>query len=566
MKRRRCTTCKHTMKGHKKSKCLKHERLFFENGDVYIGNVYDNKPSGYGTLESTELTYKGEFQDGQRHGFGTETRANGQEYIGGWSKDKYEGKGSLTLEDKSVHEGAFVNGKLHGTGSVKTSTFSYFGQFRQGVYHGQGALQTVSGTYRGNFYWGVQNGQGTYTWSNGDIFTGVWRKGYRCGRGIMSTPEGTYTGNWLHDVKHGHGRLTSSLTGVYDGQWKGDRRHNQGVQTYLDGTTYSGGWSKGKKTGFGIQNWPNGDFYKGFWVKGEYSGRGTFQCNHCTYTGEWTRGQRSAVFTETYENGSSLRGPWMNDVKHGVFVDHNGTKSMYIWGTPRDFEHLYAAKAATKRALFKKEYDAARIICEFFPKVLSWTLLLHHDADGQLLSLVSTKDIHTWVKKHLWTLFRCKRFRFIENLVSLCGSQDMEHMPSHTPELFDTLSHDFVANPWIVNGVSYSGTTKRKLLEGLHLGELGRCPPKDPFTRLPFTEASGVYLDAKHVRVARKIYKTFMNHFGTEPCLRQMAYSFDLEDFQESIQNARAVKDIQTLRRLMKERDDFIRLQRGQVP
>ena len=381
----------------------------------------------------------------------------------------------------------------------------------------------------------------------------------------MTTNEGSYTGQWLHDMKHGHGRMTSSLTGVYDGHWKGDRRHKQGVQTYLDGTTYTGGWCKGEKTGFGIQKWPDGDFYKGFWIKDEYNGRGTLKYNHCTYKGEWTHGQRSGVFSETYENGSTLCGPWMNDVRHGVFTDQNGLKSMYIWGTSQYFEHLYAAKAAVKQALLNKEYDVARIICEFFPNVMSWNFLYHHDVDGQLLSLVSTKVIHAWIKKHLWTLFRCKRFRFIENIVSMCDSQDMEHMPTHTPELFDTLSHDFVANPWIVHRVSYSESTRRKLLEGLHLGELGRCPPKDPFTRLPLTEASGVYLDAKKAREARKIYKIFMDRFGKTPDIQDMAYSFDLEDFQESIQNARDAKDITTLRRLMKERDVFIR-QRGQGP
>lgn len=564
MKRRRCTTCKHTMKGHKKSKCVKDTRLYFQ-GAVYTGHVYDNKPSGQGTLESPIMTYKGEFVDGQRHGFGIETHKNGQKYIGHWSKDKYEGKGSLTLEDQSVREGTFANGKLHGHGSVKTPTFSYVGQFKNGVYHGLGTLQTEHGTYNGNFFYGSQDGHGSYTWANGDLFTGHWRRGYRCGRGIMSTQIETYTGQWLHDVKHGHGRMTSSLTGVYEGQWKGDRRHNQGVQTYLDGTTYSGGWSKGQKTGFGIQKWPDGDFYRGFWLKDEYNGRGTLNYNHCIYTGDWNRGQRFGVFTETYEDGLTLCGPWVNDVRHGVFTDQNGTKSMYIWGTSQEFRHLYSAKAAAVRALDNKECDTARIICEFYPNALSWAFLFEHDTNGHLLSLVATERIHAWVKKHLWTLFRRKRYRFIEKLVSLCDSQDMEYMPSHTPELFDTLSHDFVANPWIVHQVSYSESTKQKLLEGLHLGELGRCPPKDPFTRLPLTESSGAYLDTKQVCVARKIYRTFMNSYGKAPCLQDMAYSFDLEDFQESIQNAREAQDITTLRRLMKERDAFIR-QRGTGP
>jgi hypothetical protein len=49
----------------------------------------------------------------------------------------------------------------------------------------------------------------------------------------------------------------------------------------------------------------------------------------------------------------------------------------------------------------------------------------------------------------------------------------MEKFPENslidtTPELFDALSKDFVANPWIVHTQSYSEETKNKLLEGLH--------------------------------------------------------------------------------------------------
>lgn len=563
MKRKRCRTCKHTMRGHKRRFCSKEERLILEDGaSVYVGSVYQNKPSGYGFLDSKDCQYKGQFLSGKKHGYGVQTHADGTEYIGEWANDTYHGKGSLTLSDATIYEGLFENGLLNGYGCIKSATSEYYGILLNGQYHGKGTLKTNEGAYYGDFLHGVKHGKGVFKWTNGDLFSGFWRRGMRCGKGTLTTQEGMYVGQWLHDLRHGRGRFSSQYTGVYEGFWKDNQRHNQGKQTYKDGTIYEGGWSKGKKTGYGTQTWPDGDVYKGFWLKDEYNGRGTLRLGNCTYTGEWVAGQRVGLFKECNDDNTTLSGTWVNDVRHGVFENQDGKKFMYIWGTLQHFDYLFKAKQSLRQSLAKKEYDTAQIIGEYYPNILSWTLISTYDTDGLLLKQLPQKRIHEWTKKHMWFLFRQGRYTFMETLVSLCDTDIVDRLCTHVPQLFDHLTHDFVANPWMVHHISYSSKTKQRLLEGLHLGELGRCPPKDPFTRNILTESSGTYLNKKNTRFARDLYKLFMDTFDVQPTIREMAYSFDLDDFEESIRNARDAKDIQTLRKLLQQRDAFIQQRR----
>lgn len=557
MKRRRCTKCKHTMKGHKKRNCREHVRLEFD-GFVYTGSAYDGVPSGHGRLESENFTYTGQFLAGKKNGTGTEVTSAGRTYAGEWQNDKYHGQGRLVYGDRRVREGTFYHGRLHGSGTSRSNTSLYVGQFHHGIYQGQGTLTTHAGMYRGNFLYGEQHGRGSFTWTNGDIYSGNWRRGMRYGTGIMTDATSTYTGNWRRDVRHGLGTRVCTQTGVYEGEWKKDRRHNQGTQTYVNGVQYVGGWCRGQKTGHGTQRWPNGDHYTGFWSSGRYCGRGTLTLRDATYTGEWSDGKRVGLFVETRADGSRWSGPWSDDVRLGIFHGPDNKRQMYVRDSLISFDHVYEAKEAIKRALSSGAIECALVIGEFYPSIVSWSFLFDCDQNGRLLKLATREQIHLWVRKHSWTLYRKGRYAFIEALVSHSSRDRIQRVSERAPELFDQITHDFVADPWIVHTVSYSEATKAKLLRGLHLGEFGRCPPKDPFTRQLLTESSGVYMHQMSASVARKVYQAFMGAIEDTPTMREMAYSFDLADFELSLRNARAAKDTATIRRLMKERNMFI--------
>jgi hypothetical protein len=125
------------------------------------------------------------------------------------------------------------------------------------------------------------------------------------------------------------------------------------------------------------------------------------------------------------------------------------------------------------------------------------------------------------------------------------------------------VTHDFVANPWVVGHVSYSLSTKNRLLEGLHLGEIGRCPPKDPFTRLKLSESSGVFL-SQTKKEAKHVYKIFGSILGKTSAISDLAFQFDMQDYEKMITNARDARDYNTLRTLMTERNEFIQRRRSQ--
>jgi hypothetical protein len=60
----------------------------------------------------------------------------------------------------------------------------YSGKCKDGLAHGQGQA-TGQDTYNGQFRKGLPDGTGTYTWANGDIYTGEWSNGFREGEGAM---------------------------------------------------------------------------------------------------------------------------------------------------------------------------------------------------------------------------------------------------------------------------------------------------------------------------------------------------------------------------------------------
>ena len=556
MKRPRCRSCKHTMKGHKKRRCEKEKTIKYEGGAQYNGSIYNNLPSGYGVFDSEDTTYRGQWLAGKRHGEGTENWTNGRSYTGVWRSGLFHGQGVLVVECGTVYEGNFHTGTYHGQGKLTAATGSYSGQWNHGTYHGIGTQITTEGVFKGQFYYNIRHGEGTFTDVHGNIYSGKWRKGMREGRGVYTTDDGTYSGDWSHNLQSGNGRWVSKRHGIYIGQWKRGKRHRKGIQTYTDGTTYDGGWSKGERTGFGLLTWPDGSTYEGFWLKDQYNGRGTLTRDNNSFFGEWNMGMREGIFLETLPDGSTSKGPWVNDLRHGTFEKDDG-RFLYIWNTPVKFQSPKKAKKSVINMLQQHDYEGARVVLEFYPTLITCKLFVKFDVRGDLLYMLPQDDVFKILKRQSFHLFKAKRFLFLEEMMKLCPESKQYSIMDKVPELFDTLSKDFVPNPWIVRGQSYSESTKQKLLEGIHLGEFGRCPPKDPYTRLPMNKNSGRYLETQ-TKKAKKIYSRFMKCIDIEPEIREIARSFDIQDFEKTLQNARETNDRETIKRIMKERNIYL--------
>lgn len=235
----------------------------------FLGSPFNGKVK----IQGFDFTYDGEFKDGKIHGRGRIEYSNGNifegelengawingklttasyKYEGGFIYDKEKnvnnrhGKGQLVYSDGEVINGIFANGKLHGyTKVVKPNGDTIEGTYRDGKPDGEVTIATKRYTYNGKFVNGalvyaaiqysngesyvgeIQNpegfgkpwsisGQGTFTYANGQTYTGSWKDGNRHGHGTITDKNGTviYNGEWVNDAKKGGG-FFSKLIGKF---------------------------------------------------------------------------------------------------------------------------------------------------------------------------------------------------------------------------------------------------------------------------------------------------------------------------------------------------------------
>lgn len=183
------------------------------NGNKYIGDVFNDKPHGKGTMNyKTGDQYVGEFKEGFRHGYGTFTRKSGEVYKGQFEKD-------------IPTVGTYINTK----GVIWKGTFI-------GDYYLQGedcTITTSDYTYTGGVSKDKKDGKGVTIWKNGN----------------------TYVGEYKNDLRYGKGIMTWANENVYDGEWKDGVIQGQGTFTWANGNVYKGTFSDGKRNGFGITTW-----------------------------------------------------------------------------------------------------------------------------------------------------------------------------------------------------------------------------------------------------------------------------------------------------------------------
>ena len=140
---------------------------------VYVGEKKDGERHGQGTVTYADgTTYVGQFENGRKHGEGTHTFFDGSKYVGEFKIGKMEGLGIKTNRDgskfdgewkrnnpyngKGVYQekygksiiradGEWISGKMEGNGkwSIDGNEIwfrSYEGEFQKNKFHGQGKM------------------------------------------------------------------------------------------------------------------------------------------------------------------------------------------------------------------------------------------------------------------------------------------------------------------------------------------------------------------------------------------------------------------------------------------
>lgn len=156
--------------------------------------------------------YRGEYQDGKRHGFGAAYYRDGAlSYAGFWKEGKKDGLGvSFRDGDHALHIARWENGKPGGFVSLFDS---------------QGSLR-----YSGRFVNGKKQGAGvTVNPADGTLFVGKWQDGEATGVGSAFDQEGNllYYGGWKDGKRHGQGtEFDKNGAIVFDGEWRDGKYHN----------------------------------------------------------------------------------------------------------------------------------------------------------------------------------------------------------------------------------------------------------------------------------------------------------------------------------------------------
>lgn len=187
---------------------VKFDKIKYNNGSLYVGEVKNGKPNGIGVLYPKE-------------------------------------------DDKTEwYNGNFINGKLIGKGIFESKDYRYEGQFKNGKITGQGIMshKDKKGATIGFFKNGIPHG---YCRLSKQI-SGI------------SFIEGIYSGSKFK----GNVKISYDDKRVYYGQVKGFIPNGQGIMEYPDGSTVIGVFKKGIPNG-PVTILENNKKYDGHYKKGK---------------------------------------------------------------------------------------------------------------------------------------------------------------------------------------------------------------------------------------------------------------------------------------------------------
>ncbi|KAJ0399973.1 hypothetical protein P43SY_006226 [Pythium insidiosum] len=159
--------------------------------------------------------YTGDWQHGEKHGFGVFEYANGSKYEGEWSRGQRSGRGTFWV----LGRGAAKKG-------TKALRKQYAGEWLGDQRHGSGTFfYEDGGRYDGDWERNQRSGRGRMVYGKqGGVYDGQWLDNERSGPGVLRLANGdVYDGHWLHDKKEGPGRFFYAATRkIYDGEWADD--------------------------------------------------------------------------------------------------------------------------------------------------------------------------------------------------------------------------------------------------------------------------------------------------------------------------------------------------------
>ena len=158
------------------------ERLSYDGGASYIGQVVDGKRQGLGVAElGNGERQAGDWDADRLNGLGTVRLSDDTRYAGQWRDGQSTGLGVRERPGIERSEGNFVAGRLEGPGVRRTLTdpnVVQSGEFQSDQLDGPG-VEAIGDRerYAGGFRNGRRQGYGQVTSADGTVRAGLWEDG-----------------------------------------------------------------------------------------------------------------------------------------------------------------------------------------------------------------------------------------------------------------------------------------------------------------------------------------------------------------------------------------------------
>lgn len=229
------------------------------------------------------------------------------------------GRGKYKFNDKSIYEGQFKDGYMHGKGSLLFSEGRYIGQFIRNRRDGEGRIKYNSGdSYIGQFKQNLFHGKGKFTYANGDVYKGHWSDGKKEGYGTyIFNNSDVYKGQFVNDQINGKGTLTKANKNAQVGQW-----YNGALVSEIQKPSKVSGISNSLQSTLncnevdchnvsGRYSYSDGSYYEGMFVRNQPQGEGVcYYSNGSKYIGGWKNHSPHGIGVMTFVSGKKYGAEW----------------------------------------------------------------------------------------------------------------------------------------------------------------------------------------------------------------------------------------------------------------
>ncbi len=253
-------------------KSLCHGEIDYDDSSVYLGEIVNDEPNGFGVLTYSDSSYWGSWKDSNLNGYGYLTDNSNRVVYRGQFKDSLRyGKGeAYEYEPFLYYSGTFLNDYQHGKGTWVEKEFIYNGEIAEGNFSGTGKYFDIDLIeYDGMYKYGKWHGRGIWKDPGIGTYDGDFKFGLFDGTGTMNYENGdVYEGSWYRDTRHGLGKYIFKNGDSYSGKYKFGLLDDEHAEVNLSNQTCRGGFQSDKPHGYHECYYTSGTYSKTNYLNG----------------------------------------------------------------------------------------------------------------------------------------------------------------------------------------------------------------------------------------------------------------------------------------------------------